>query len=144
MKMKSDQITAASIDTDDLPGIRLPKRNMTDTEKVDNQANIEKLKKLVEASFQAIASSTGLTDEEVLRVIKDTDVEMQKEVLKDGANMDELREGIQESIKIISLATGLDTSQISDVFIAEKNDTLDGIVHRLYYKGQTVRDFFAN
>ena len=142
--MKSDQITAASIDTDDLPEIRLPKGNMTDTEKVDNQANIEKLKKLVEASFQAIASSTGLSDEEVLRVIKDTDVEMQEEVLKDGANVDELREGIQEAIKIISLATGLDTSQISDIFIADKDDSVDGIVNRLYYKGQTVRDFFAN
>lgn len=142
--MKSDQISAASIDLDDLPEIRLAKRNMTDTEEVDNQANIEKLKKLVEASFQAIASSTGLSDEEVLRVIKDTDVEMQKEVLKDGANVDELREGIQEAIKIISLATGLDTSQISDIFIAEKDDSVDGIVNRLYYKGQTVRDFFAN
>ncbi len=142
--MKSDQISADSIDIDDLPEIRLAKRNMTDTEEVDNQSNIEKLKKLVEASFQAIASSTGLSDEEVLRVIKDTDVEMQKEVLKDGANVDELREGIQEAIKIISLATGLDTSQISDIFIAEKNDSVDGIVNRLYYKGQTVRDFFAN
>ena len=75
-------------------------------------------------------------------MIKDTDVEMLEDVIKDNANLDELREGIQEAIKIISLATGLSTSQISDIFTEKKDDSLDGMVNRLYYKGQAVRDIF--
>ena len=142
--MEKDQLTAASVDTADLPEIRFATKGaMTDTEKADEQTNIEKLHKLVERSFKTIASSTGLSDQEVLHVIKDTDVEMLEDVIKDGANLDELREGIQEAIKIVSLATGLSTSQISDIFTEKKDDTLDGIVNRLYYKGQAARDIFA-
>ena len=141
--MEKDQFTAASVDVADLPEIRFATKGaMTDTEKADEQANIEKLYKLVEMSFKAIASSTGLSDQEVLHVIKDTDVEMLEDVIKDNANLDELREGIQEAIKIISLATGLSTSQISDIFTEKKDDSLDGMVNRLYYKGQAVRDIF--
>lgn len=143
--MNKDQVTEVSTDAVDLPEIRFPiKGAMTATEKSADQANIEKLSKLVEGSFKAIASSSGLSDKEVLRAVKDTDVEMLKDVLKDGVNVDELREGIQEAIKKISLATALDTSLISKIFTAKKDDSLDGIVNRLYYKGQAVRAKFGN
>lgn len=142
--MEKEQFTAASVDAADLPEIRFATKGaMTDTEKADEQVNMEKLHNLVEISFKAIASSTGLSDQEVLHVIKDTDVEMLEDVIKDGANLDELRESLQEAIKVIALATGLSTSQISDIFIEKKDDSIDGIVNRLYHKGQAARDIFA-
>jgi hypothetical protein len=145
MKMKKDQVTEVSTDVDDLPQIRFTGKGAKNaTEQFPDQLEIKQLSKIVEGSFKAIASATGLSDKEVLRAFKDTDVEMLKDILKGGVNVDELREGIQEAFKKISLATDLDTAQISDTFIAKKDDSLDGIVSRLHYRAQVNRERFGN
>jgi AraC-like DNA-binding protein len=119
MKMKKDQVTEISTDVDDLPQIRFTGKGAKNaTEQFPDQLEIKQLSKIVEVSFKAIASATGLSDKEVLRAFKDTDVEMLKDILKDA--------------------------QISDTFIAKKDDSLDGIVSRLHYRAQVSREKFGN
>jgi hypothetical protein len=98
---------------------------------------------VVERAFGAIAKATGLSDRGVLHAIEETNVEMQKDVLKDGINVDALRDGIQEAIKVISLATALDTAQISDILTAKKDTNIKDLVNRLYRSGQANRAKFG-
>jgi hypothetical protein len=41
------------------------------------------------------------------------------------------------------LATGLETKQISDIFSAKKDTSLNDIVNRLYERGQVTRTTFG-
>src|SRR5450759_3530863 len=125
MKMKKAQVKEVSTDTVDLPQIRFPaERRMRVPDPAGEHDDIEKLSKIVDGSFKAIASATGLSEKEVLHAIEDTHVDMLKDVLKDGINVDGLKEGIQQAIKNIALATSLDTEQITDVFAAKRAPTL--------------------
>jgi hypothetical protein len=145
MKMNKDQVKEVSTDTVDLPNIRFPaKRTMSVPDPVGDHDDIEKLSKIVEGSFKAIASATGLSEKEVLNAIEDTHVDMLKDVLKDAINVDELKEGIQQAIKNIALATSLDTEQITDVFTAKKGTNLNDIVSRLYDSMRASRAKFGN
>ena len=131
-------------DTLELPQIRFPIRGTkTEAELAAEQDDIEKLSKIVVRAFGAIATATGLSDKDVLRAIEDVHVDMLKDVLKDGIQVDELKDGIQEAIKEISLATGLETKQISDIFSAKKDTSLNDIVNRLYERGQVTRATFG-
>jgi hypothetical protein len=128
----------------ELPQIRFPIRGAeTKAELAAEQIDIEKLSKIVVRAFGAIAKATGLSDKEVLHAIEDAHVAMLKDVLKDGVQVDGLKNGIQEAIKEISLATGLDTAQISDIFSAKKDTSLNDIVSRLYKSGQVNRAKFG-
>jgi hypothetical protein len=128
----------------ELPQIRFPIRGKeTKAELAAEQIDIEKFIKVVERAFGAIAKATGLSDRGVLHAIEETNVEMQKDVLKDGINVDALRDGIQEAIKVISLATALDTAQISDIFTAKKDTNIKDLVNRLYRSGQANRAKFG-
>ncbi|KXS33176.1 MAG: hypothetical protein AWT59_0733 [Candidatus Gallionella acididurans] len=143
--MNKDPVEEVLKEPAELPEIRFPvKRRQIGEGFADNKDDIEKLGKFVAEAFAEIASATGLSDKEVLRVIKDTDVEMLGDVLKDGTNVDALKEGIQEAIKKISMAVDLDTKQISEIFIEKKDAGLDDIVTRLYNKGQANRAKFGN
>ena len=143
--MNKDQVKEVSTDTVDLPNIRFPaKRTMSVPDPAGEHDDIEKLSKIVEGSFKAIASSTGLSEMEVLNAIEDTHVDMLKDVLKDAINVDELKEGIQQAIKNIALATSLDTEQITDVFTAKKGTNLNDIVSRLYDSMRASRAKFGN
>jgi hypothetical protein len=145
MKMYKDQVTEVSTGADDLPQIRFPVKGAKNAaERAADQDDIEKLSKIVAGAFEAIASATGLSEKEVLRLIKDTEVEMLKDVLKEGTSVDMLREGIQEAIKKISLATGLETAQISEIFTAKKDANIDDIVSRLHLRGIANREKFGN
>jgi hypothetical protein len=145
MKMYKDPVTEVSTETEDLPQIRFPAKGAKNAaEHTADHDDLKKLSKIVAGSFGAIAIATGLSDKEVLRAIKDTDVELLGDVLKDGVNVDALKAGIQEAIKKISLATALETGQISDTFTANKDADLDDIVSRLHYRGQASRDKFGN
>ena len=128
----------------ELPQIRFPIRGAkTEAERAAEQDDIEKLSKIVVRAFGAIATATGLSDKDVLRAIEDVHVDMLKDVLKDGNHVDALKDGIQEAIKEISLATGLETKQISDIFSAKKDTSLNDIVNRLYERGQVTRATFG-
>jgi NCAIR mutase (PurE)-related protein len=144
--MYKDPVKEVSTETEDLPQIRFSaKRSMSFTDPAAAEHDdMEKLSKIVEGSFEAIASATGLSETEVLHAIKDTHVEMLADVLKDGVNVDVLRESIQEAIKKISLATGLDTEQISDIFTAKRDANLHDIVSRLHDSSQANRTKFGN
>jgi hypothetical protein len=143
--MNKDPVEEILKEPAELPQIRFPvKRRQIGEGLADNKADIEKLGKFVAEAFAEIASATGLSDKEVLRVIKDTDVEMLKDVLKDNTNVDALKEGIQEAIKKISLAIDLDTKQISEIFTEKQDAGFDDIVTRLYNKGQANRAKFGN
>lgn len=143
--MNKDPVEEVLKEPAELPQIRFPvKRRQIGEGFADNKDDIEKLGKFVAEAFAEIASATGLSDKEVLRVIKDTDVEMLKDVLKDSTNVDALKEGIQEAIKKISLAIDLDTKQISEIFTEKRDAGLDDIVTRLYNKGQANRAKFGN
>jgi hypothetical protein len=145
MKMYKDPVTEVSTDTVDLPQIRFPaQRTMSMPDPAADQADMEKLSKIVEGTFKAIADATGLSDKEVLHVIEDTHVDMLKDVLKDGINVDVLKEGIQEAIKNIALATSLNTEQITDVFAAKKDTNLKDLVSRLYDSSRASRAKFGN
>jgi hypothetical protein len=145
MKMNKDQVKEVSTDTVDLPNIRFPaKRTMSVPDPAGDHDDIEKLSKIVEGSFKAIASATGLSEMEVLNAIENTHVHMLKDVLKDAINVDELKEGIQQAIKNIALATSLDTEQITDVFTAKKGTNLNDIVSRLYDSMRASRAKFGN
>jgi len=127
-------------DPANLPQIRFPaKRSMSLPDPAGDLDDIKKLSKIVEGSFKAIASATGLSEKEVLHAIEDTHVDMLKDVRKDGINVDVLREGIQKAIKNIALATDLDTKQITDVFSAKKGTNLKDIVSRLYDSMRALR-----
>ena len=131
-------------DTLELPQIRFPIRGTkTEAELAAEQDDIEQLSKIVVRAFGAIATATGLSDKDVLRAIEDVHVDMLKDVLKDGNHVDALKDGIQEAIKEISLATGLETKQISDIFSAKKDTSLNDIVNRLYERGQVTRATFG-
>ena len=120
-------------DPANLPQIRFPaERSMSLPDPAGDLDDIEKLSKIVEGSFKAIASATGLSEMEVLHAIENTHVDMLKDVLKDVINVDVLKEGIREAIKNIALATDLDTEQITDIFSAKKGTNLKDIVSRLY------------
>ena len=120
-------------DPANLPQIRFPaERSMSLPDPAGDLDDIEKLSKIVEVSFKAIASATGLSEKEVLHAIENTHVDMLKDVLKDVINVDVLKEGIREAIKNIALATDLDTEQITDIFSAKKGTNLKDIVSRLY------------
>jgi hypothetical protein len=120
-------------DPANLPQIRFPdERSMSLPDPAGDLDDIEKLSKIVEGSFKAIASATGLSEKEVLHAIENTHVDMLKDVLKDVINVDVLKEGIREAIKNIALATDLDTEQITDIFSAKKGTNLKDIVSRLY------------
>ena len=143
--MYKDPVTEVSTEAEDLPQIRFPaKRTMSMPDPAATPADIEKLSKIVEGSFEAIASATGLSDKEVLHVIEDTHAEMLKDVLKDGINVDALKEGIQEAIKKIALATSLNTEQITDIFSAKKDTDIKDIVSRLYESSRVSRGKFGN
>ena len=143
--MYKDPVTEVSTDTEDLPQIRFPaQRTMNEPDPAADKDDIKKLNMIVAKSFEAIANATGLSEKEVLRAIKDTDVEMLGDVLKDGVNVDALKEGIQEAIKKISLATALETGQITEIFAAKKDANLDDIVMRLHHRAQTNRGKFGN
>ncbi len=129
----------------ELPQIRFPVKGAKNAEDVAGEKDdIAKLNKIVAEAFGAIEEATGLSEKEVLRVIKDTDVEMLKDVMKDDINVEALKEGVQESIKKISLATALETAQISEIFTAKQDADLDDIVNRLQHRAQTNRDTFGN
>ena len=133
MKINKAQVKEVSTDTVDLPQIRFPaERSMSLPDPAGDLDDIEKLSKIVEGSFRAIASATGLSEKEVLHAIENTHVDMLKDVLKDVINVDVLKEGIREAIKNIALATDLDTEQITDIFSAKKGTNLKDIVSRLY------------
>jgi len=120
-------------DPANLPQIRFPdERSMSLPDPAGDLDDIEKLSKIVEGSFKAIASATGLSEKEVLHAIENTHVDMLKDVLKDVINVDVLKEGIREAIKNIALATDLDTEQITDIFSAKKGTNLKDIVSRLH------------
>ena len=143
--MNKAKVKEVSTDTVDLPNIRFPaKRTMSVPDPVGDHDDIEKLSKIVDGSFKAIASATGLSEKEVLHAIEDTHVDMLKDVLKDGINVDVLKEGIQQAIKNIALATSLDTEQITDVFAAKKGTNLKDIVSRLYDSMRASREKFGN
>ena len=143
--MNKDQVKEVSTDTVDLPEIRFPaKRTMSVPDPAGEHDDIEKLSKIVEGSFKAIASATGLSEMQVLNAIENTHVHMLKDVLKDAINVDELKEGIQQAIKNIALATSLDTEQITDVFTAKKGTNLNDIVSRLYDSMRASRAKFGN
>jgi uncharacterized protein YidB (DUF937 family) len=145
MKMNKAQVKEVSTDTGDLPQIHFPaERTMTVPDPAGEHDDIEKLSKIVDGSFKAIASATGLSEKEVLHAIEDTHVDMLKDVLKDGINVDVLKEGIQQAIKNIALATSLDTEQITDVFAAKKGTNLKDIVSRLYDSMRASREKFGN
>jgi len=131
--MNKNQGKKVSTDTVDLPQIRFPdKRTMSVPDRAGEHDDMEKLSKIVEGSFKAIASATGLSEREVIHAIEDTHVDMLKDVLKEGINVDVLKEGIREAIKNIALATDLDTEQITDIFSAKKGTNRKDIVSRLY------------
>ena len=131
--MNKAHVQEVSTDTVDLPQIRFPaKRTMSMPDPAGEHDDMEKLSKIVEGSFKAIASATGLSENEVIHAIENTHVDMLKDVLKDGINVDVLKEGIREAIKNIALATDLDTEQITDIFSAKKGTNLNDIVNRLY------------
>ena len=128
----------------ELPQIRFPIRGAeTQAELADEQDEIEKLNKIVVSACEAIANATGLSDKDVLHAIVNTHVEMLKDVLKDGSPADGLKDGIQEAIKEISLATDLDTAQISDIFSAKKDTSVNDIANRLYKSCQINRAKFG-
>ena len=145
MKINKAQVKEVSTDTVDLPQIRFPaERSMSLPDPAGDHDDIEKLSKIVEGSFKAIASATGLSEKEVLHAIEDTHVDMLKDVLKDVINVDVLKEGIREAIKNIALATALDMEQITDIFSAKKGTNLKDIVSRLYDSMRASRAKFGN
>jgi len=120
----------------DLPQIRFPIRGAkTATERAADQDDINKLSKIVEQAFGAIAKAEGISEKEVLHVIGDIHVDMLKDVPK---------ESIQEAIKSISLATDLNTEQISDIFSAKRDSNLNDIVIQLHDRMQVSRDKFGS
>jgi len=120
----------------DLPQIRFPIRGTkTATERAADQDDINKLSKVVEQAFGAIAKAEGISEKEVLHVIEDIHVDMLKNVPK---------ESIQEAIKSISLATDLDTEQITDIFSAKRDSNLNDIVIQLHDRMQVSRDKFGS
>ncbi|HEY5139071.1 MAG TPA: hypothetical protein VIJ25_07105 [Methylococcales bacterium] len=145
MKINKAQVKEVSTDTVDLPQIRFPaERSMSLPDPAGDHDDIEKLSKIVEGSFKAIASATGLSEKEVLHAIEDTHVDMLKDVLKDVINVDVLKEGIRKAIKNIALATALDMEQITDIFSAKKGTNLKDIVSRLYDSMRASRAKFGN
>jgi hypothetical protein len=144
MKMYKDQVKEVSTDAAELPQIRFPiKGTKNATELAADKDDIEKLGKVVAGAFGAIASATGLSEKEVLHVLEDIHVDMLKDVLKEGIDVDVLKNGIQEAIKTISLATALDTEQITEVFTAKRNTSLNDIVNRLHDRSQLNREKFG-
>lgn len=143
-----------SSDAVDLPQIRFPvKGTMTAEEMAGEQDDINKLTKIVEDAFGAIANATGLSDKEVLDVMEDLHIEMLGDVLKEGIHADKLKkgvdmealeEGIQDAIKVISLATDLDTQQISDVFTEKKNTSINDLAKRLHDSSLSNREKFGS
>ena len=145
MKINKAQVKEVSTDTVDLPQIRFPaERSMSLPDPAGDLDDIEKLSKIVEVSFKAIASATGLSEKEVLHAIENTHVDMLKDVLKDVINVDVLKEGIRKAIKNIALATALDMEQITDIFSAKKGTNLKDIVSRLYDSMRASRAKFGN
>ena len=152
--MYKDQITKVSSDEVDLPQIRFPvKGTMTAEEMAGEQDDINKLTKIVEDAFGAIANATGLSNKEVLDVMEDLHIEMLGDVLtegihadklKKGVDMEALEEGIQDAIKVISLATDLDTQQISDAFTEKKNTSINDLAKRLHDSSQSNREKFGS
>ncbi len=143
-----------SSDAVELPQIRFPVRGtMSADDLAGEQDDKNKLAKIIEDAFGAIANATGLSDKEVLLVMEDLHIEMLDDVLEKGIHADKLKpgvdtealeKGIQDAIKIISLATDLDTQQISDTFTEKKNTNITDLANRLYSASQTNRGKFGN
>ena len=143
--MYKDQSKDVSKDAVELPQIRFPiKGTKNATEQAADRDDMEKLTKIVEGAFKAIANATGLSEKEVRHAMEDVHVDMLKDVLKDDTHADVLRKAIQEAIKTISLATDLDTEQISDIFSAKRDASLNDIVSRLHDRTQTSREKFGS
>jgi len=94
------------------------------------QEDMEKLSKVVEKAFAAIADATGLSEKEVFHAVEEIH----------GAA---LTKAILEAVKEISLATDLNTQQIIDIFTAKKDTHLNDIVNRLHERSQANRERFG-
>ena len=95
-------------------------------EQVADQEIVKKLGKLVEESFESVAKLTKLSVHEVLHIIEEVDVT-------------QLKQATYEAIKKISNATDLHSAQITAIFLANKDASIDDIVNRLHEKSRENR-----
>ncbi len=100
----------------------LPEAAMQQTEEVD----MEKLGKVVTDAIGSIAEATGLSSDEVLKVIEEV-------------NVGTLKDATRQAMRKISVATDLDTEEITDIFTESTTATLDDIVTRLHEKSKADR-----
>ncbi|HQT25792.1 MAG TPA: hypothetical protein PLK99_04245 [Burkholderiales bacterium] len=100
----------------------LPEAVKQQTEEVD----MEKLTRVVVEAIGSIANATGLSSNEVMKVIEEV-------------NVATLKDATQHAIRKISVATDLDTEEITDIFTERKAATLDDIVTRLHEKSKADR-----
>jgi hypothetical protein len=87
-------------------------------EKAAEQEDIKKLGKVVEGAFESIAKLTKLSVQEVLHIIEEVDVA-------------QLKQATQEAIKEIAESTDLNSANIVAIFMANRDASIDDIVHRL-------------
>lgn len=100
----------------------LPEAVRQQTEEVD----MAKLGKIVKEAIGSIANATGLSSDEVIKVIEEV-------------NVATLKDATHEAMRKIAVATDLDTEEISDIFTERRTATLDDIVARLHEKSKVDR-----
>jgi uncharacterized membrane protein len=82
------------------------------------QEDIKKLAKIIERAFESVAKLTRLSVQEVLHIIEEVDVA-------------QLKQATQEAIKEIAESTDLNSANIVAIFMANRDASIDDIVHRL-------------
>jgi|SRR5450755_1528489 hypothetical protein len=95
-------------------------------EEVADQEIVKKLGKIVEESFESVAKLTKLPVQEVLHIIEEVDVT-------------QLKHATSEALKKISDATDLHTAQITAIFLANRDASIDVIVNRLHEQSRVNR-----
>ena len=91
---------------------------------------VAKLSKVVEEAIESIANTTGLSTQEVIKVIEEVkEVELEQSI----------QAAIQEAIKKISIATDLNTDEISRIFKENRTASLGAITKQLHKKSKSDR-----
>lgn len=115
-----------------------------------DKQNIEKLGAVVNEAITSISVASDLSTMEVLNLLEKVHVEMVSELkgavetLEDRGELkrvdpEKLSKAIEKAIDAISNATDLDTDQITEIFAAQPDASVDNIVHRLRVKGAANR-----
>ena len=104
--------------------------------------DIQKLTVVVTEAIERIASSSGLSEEKVLKILEAYSVAEIREGKINGEaafKASAFNKALDKAVKSISYATGLNSVEISSVFNEIRGSSLDNVVRRLREKSKQNR-----